>query len=286
MTVILDGFIIANQYKEELKQEIALLNMKTKPMLLVILVGHDPASEIYVRNKVKACEYVGLDSSVFHLPATISEKDLLSCIEHANNNRSVTGILVQLPLPRHIDTQKIIEHISPEKDADGLHPMNLGKVVQENPIVAPCTPSGIVRLLHSYNISPSGKHVVIVGRSLIVGKTMALLLLSNTPAGNATVTVCHSKTPNIEEYTQQADILIVAIGKPKYIKDSMVKEGSIIVDVGITKTEDGLVGDCDFSSLLSKVSAITPVPKGVGPMTICQLLQNTLVLWKQHNEIG
>lgn len=285
MSIILDGFATAEHYKEKLKAELVAIEMTMKPMLLVILVGHDTASELYVRNKVKACAYVGITSSVLHLPHTISEKDLLSCIKEANENASVTAILVQLPLPHHIDTHKVISSIAPHKDADGVHPYNLGKLVQDNPIITPCTPRGILRLLDSYDITPAGKHVVIIGRSIIVGKTMALLLLHNTSMGNATVTVCHSKTVDISHYTKQADILIVAIGKPKCITQDMVQEGCVVVDVGITKTEDGLVGDCDFNALLGKAYAITPVPKGVGPMTICELLHNTFMLWKYQNRI-
>lgn len=282
MSIILDGFMTAKKYRDMLKQELHSLSSMTKPMLLVILVGHDAASEIYVRNKVKACEEVGFESSVFHLPYTISQEDLLSCIQKANENSDVHAILVQLPLPPHLDTKEIIESISPHKDADGIHPYNLGRIVQENPLVTPCTPSGILKLLYAYNIQVSHKHVVIVGRSIIVGKTMSLLLMSNSSYGNATVTVCHSQTPDIALYTRQADILIVAIGKPRCITADMVKEGAIVIDVGISKTEVGLQGDCDFDAMLPKVHAITPVPKGIGPMTICQLLENTFLLWKKQ----
>ena len=283
MSIILDGFTTAKKYRENLKKEFASLSSVTKPMLLVILVGHDAASEIYVRNKVKACEYVGFESSVFHLPHNISQEDVISCIRTANENPDVHAILVQLPLPLHLNTREVIESISPHKDADGLHPYNLGRLVQENPIVAPCTPRGILRLLQEYEISVSGKHVVIIGRSIIVGKTMSLLMMSNTTFGNATVTVCHSRTANIAHYTKEADILIVAVGKPRCITADMIREGAVVIDVGISKTGEGLVGDCDFHAMLPKVYAITPVPKGVGPMTIYELLHNTFLLWRKQN---
>ncbi|MCQ2140677.1 MAG: bifunctional methylenetetrahydrofolate dehydrogenase/methenyltetrahydrofolate cyclohydrolase FolD [Bacteroidales bacterium] len=243
------------------------------PHLVVILVGENPASQTYVRNKAKGCETVGMKSTVITLPEDITEADLLQQIEALNADDSVDGILVQLPLPKHIREQKVIDTISYEKDVDGFHPMNVARLWQNKPCIVACTPKGIMEMLKAYGIVPNGKRAVVIGRSNIVGKPIAKLLLD----ANATVTIAHSRTEDLPSITREADILVAAIGKPKFVTADMVKDGAVIIDVGINRQEDGkLCGDVDYESVAPKASFITPVPGGVGPMTITMLLQNTI----------
>lgn len=243
------------------------------PHLVVILVGENPASQTYVRNKSRGCEAVGMKSTVIRLPADISENELLAKIEELNTDDSVDGILVQLPLPGHIREQKVINTISYSKDVDGFHPINVAKLWQNQPCIVACTPKGIMEMLKAYGITVKGKRAVVIGRSNIVGKPVAKLLLD----ANATVTIAHSRTVDLPDVTREADILVAAIGKPKFVTADMVKEGAVVIDVGINRDENGkLCGDVDFGSVSGKASFITPVPGGVGPMTITMLLQNTI----------
>ncbi len=280
---LIDGKIVSNQVKEEVREETEkLIARGIKPGLVVVLVGEDPASAVYVRNKSKACEKAGIVSETIKLPEETTEEDLLNLIAQLNNDPKYHGILVQLPLPEHINETKMIELINPLKDVDCFHPTNVGKLVSGQPYVLPCTPAGILRLLQANEISTEGKHVVIIGRSNIVGKPLANLLIQKSPQANSTVTVVHSRTKNIARYTRQADILIAAMGKANFVTEDMIKENVVIIDVGINRVsaenEKGyiLAGDVDFNNVLPKVSKITPVPGGVGPMTIAMLLKNTL----------
>ncbi len=280
---LIDGKIVSNQVKEEVREETEkLIARGIKPGLVVVLVGEDPASAVYVRNKSKACEKAGIVSETIKLPEETTEEDLLNLIAQLNNDPKYHGILVQLPLPEHINETKMIELINPLKDVDCFHPTNVGKLVSGQPYVLPCTPAGILRLLQANEISTEGKHVVIIGRSNIVGKPLANLLIQKSPQANSTVTVVHSRTKNIAHYTRQADILIAAMGKANFVTEDMIKENVVIIDVGINRVsaenEKGyiLAGDVDFNNVLPKVSKITPVPGGVGPMTIAMLLKNTL----------
>ncbi len=272
MDFIIDGKKISNEIKDELKEKVAKLKNEGKEITLaVVLVGQDPASKIYVKNKEKACEYVGVNSKTYELPQTTSEEELLKLINELNANQEVNGILVQLPLPKHINEELVINTISPLKDVDGFHPENVGKLSIGQAGFISCTPAGIIELLKRYNIEIEGKNCVIVGRSNIVGKPMAMLLLRE----NATVTVCHSRTKNLEEMTKQADILVAAIGRAKFIGKEHIKEGAIIIDVGMNRDDNNkLCGDVDFDAVKDCVKAITPVPGGVGPMTIAMLLYN------------
>lgn len=281
---IIDGKKTASAIREEIKQKISALKASGKniPGLVAILVGENPASQVYVNSKDKACSEVGMRSKVERLPADIAEQELLSIIDKYNNDPDYHGILVQLPLPRHIDENKVIEAVSPLKDVDGFHPINVGKLVIGKDTFYPCTPYGVQELLKRYNIETRGKHVVVVGRSNIVGKPVANILLQKKDFANAIVTVCHSAARNISEYTKSADILIAAIGSPNFIKADMVKDGAVVIDVGINRIEDDsrpkgyrIVGDVDYEPVSQKASFITPVPGGVGPMTIAMLLQNT-----------
>jgi methylenetetrahydrofolate dehydrogenase (NADP+)/methenyltetrahydrofolate cyclohydrolase len=278
---ILDGSKLAKQIRDELRDEVVdfIENNLEVPTLAAVLVGNDPASEVYVRNKVKGCEQVGMLSRLCRLPAETSQEELLALVAKLNKAKEeepVHGILVQLPLPPQIEVGRILQAVSPMKDVDGFHPENVGRLVQGNPRFVPCTPYGIQQLLVRNNIPIAGRHVVVVGRSETVGKPMALLLMQRGAGGDATVTVCHSRTPNLASMTRQADILIVAIGKPKFITADMVKLGAVVVDVGIHRTEQGLVGDVDFAGVSQVASHITPVPGGVGPLTVTMLLVNTL----------
>jgi len=280
---LLDGKGIAKQIQGEIKADVAEFVEKSgvTPCLAAVLVGDDPASHIYVRNKERACERVGVTSQLHRLPADTTEADLLALIDQLNGNSAVHGILVQLPLPSHIAETKILDAVHPLKDVDSFHPENVGLVVQGRPRFLPCTPHGVVQILHRCGIEISGKHAVVVGRSEIVGKPLANMLLQRSSnlgpsAANATVTVCHSRTANLPEITRQADILIAAIGQPKFITADMIKPGAAVIDVGIIRTDDGLVGDVDFEAALEVAGAITPVPGGVGPLTIAMLLWNTL----------
>ena len=272
---IIDGKATSAAIREEIREQTAQF-AKTAgfvPGLAVVLVGENPASQVYVRNKARACEEVGFLSEVYRLPEQTTQKELLALIDKLNADKKIHGILVQLPLPKHLDETELLLRISPNKDVDAFHPFNVGKLTIGDPVFLPCTPAGIMELLRRYGIDPCGKQCVVVGRSNIVGKPMALLLL----AANGTVTVCHSRTPDLAAKTREADILVVAIGKAKFITADMVKEGAVVIDVGMDRDENGkLCGDVDFETVAPKCSYITPVPGGVGPMTITMLLQNTL----------
>lgn len=273
MYQLINGKEVAEHIKQQVKNEIESFDFK--PALAVVVVGDNPASKVYVNNKKKACKAVGIESIEYELPESTTEEELLCLIYCLNTFCCVHGILVQLPLPSHINESKILERIDPLKDVDGFTAINTGKLWQGKCDLAPCTAMGIIELLDYYGYDIAGQHCVVVGRSNIVGKPVAALLLER----NATVTVCHSKTQNLSEITKQADILIVAVGKPKFITWSMVKQGAIVIDVGINRDENGkLCGDVDFEDVKEKVSAITPVPGGVGPMTVAMLMKNTLVV--------
>ncbi len=289
---ILDGKKAAQAIRDELKIEVAQLNAEGKkiPHLAAILVGDNGASATYVGAKVKACEEVGFKSTLIHFEETVSESRLLDKIRELNNDPDVDGILVQLPLPSHISDEEVINSIDPDKDVDGFHPVNVGNMVQGLPTFVPATPHGIMLLLAHYKIDTAGKHAVVVGRSNIVGRPMSILLSGNSNPGNCTVTVCHSKTKDIRYFCQQANIIVAALGKPGFITADMVKEGAIVIDVGITRIEDPakksgfrLKGDVDFDSVAPKCSWITPVPGGVGPMTIAALMKNTYRSCMQKN---
>lgn len=272
MSKVIDGSLISSQIKEEVKERVeALKKQGSEITLAVIQLGNDPASNVYVRNKKKACEYVGIHSKAFELPESTSQADLLQLISQLNQDSLVHGILVQLPLPDHIDADKIIQAISPAKDVDGFHPQSVGRMTIGQKGYLPCTPAGIIELLKRSNISLEGKECVVLGRSNIVGKPMALLLLRE----NATVTIAHSKTKDLKNVTRRADILIVAVGKPHFITADYLKQGVVVIDVGIHRDENNkLCGDVDYENVLDQCSAITPVPGGVGPMTIAMLMQN------------
>ncbi|MEK4223064.1 bifunctional methylenetetrahydrofolate dehydrogenase/methenyltetrahydrofolate cyclohydrolase FolD [Bacillus sp. FSL W8-0116] len=271
---LIDGKAAAKEIREEIKKEVDEVKAQgVVPGLAVILVGDDPASHTYVRNKEKGCKEVGIHSEIYKYPAAISEAELLDKIRELNEDKRIHGILVQLPLPGHISESKVIDTISPEKDVDGFHPVNVGKMVIRKEGFLPCTPYGIMKLLEREQIDLQGKRAVVIGRSNIVGKPAGLLLLQR----NATVTYCHSKTEDLSYHTKQADIIIAAVGKAKFLKAEDVKEGAVIVDVGMNRDENGkLCGDVDFESVREKASFITPVPGGVGPMTITMLLYNTV----------
>ncbi|HVO74091.1 MAG TPA: bifunctional methylenetetrahydrofolate dehydrogenase/methenyltetrahydrofolate cyclohydrolase FolD [Ignavibacteriaceae bacterium] len=282
--VLIDGKKVAEQIRIELKEKISELvkSGKSVPGLVTILVGDNPASHIYVNNKVKACEEIGMRTKKEVLDASVSEKDLLALVRSYNDNDDFHGILVQMPLPKNFNEEKIIEAVSPSKDVDGLHPVNVGNLVIGKETFVSCTPAGIQELLIRYNIETAGKHVVVVGRSSLVGKPIANLMFQKKQNANSIVTICHSAAKDISVYTKQADILIAAMGSPKFIKGNMVKEGAAVIDVGINRIEDKthpkgtrIVGDVDFDEVSKKASFITPVPGGVGPMTIAMLLKNT-----------
>lgn len=278
MARLIDGRAIAERVKEEVAKEVKYLRDKgIKPSLHVVLVGDNPASKVYVRNKHKAATSVGIDTKIHQLPEEVAETELRALLKALNRDEKVNGILIQLPLPRHIDKNRLLSAIDPLKDVDGLHPENLGLLFSDIPRLVPCTPQGIMRMVREIGFDPVGKEAVIVGRSLIVGKPMAQLLL----AANATVTLVHSRTQNIGEHTLRGDILVVAVGKPKIIKEPMVKPGAVVIDVGINRTGEGrLVGDVDFNEVSKIAGWITPVPGGVGPMTVAMLLKNTVVATK------
>lgn len=276
---IIDGKAIAKQVREEVAEEASALSANgITPGLATVLVGEDPASHVYVRSKRKACAEVGIKAWDHDLPASTPQDDLLELLDKLNADPQVHGILVQLPLPEHVDEQMVLDRVDPAKDADGFHPYNLGRLLSGEPIVAPATPAGIQELLMRSNVETSGAEVVVVGRSNIVGKPLAALMVQKGPGANATVTVCHTGTKDLEEHTQRADILVAAIGRAKAITGPMIKPGAAVIDVGINRTDDGLVGDVDFEAAAEVASAITPVPGGVGPMTIAMLLKNTLNL--------
>ncbi len=287
---LIDGKAIADQVKLEIAEEVKQIKAKggKTPHLAVIIVGHDGGSETYVAHKVKSCEQVGFKSTKLAFEADITEEALLKEIEKLNNDDDVDGFIVQLPLPKHISEQKVIEAIDYRKDVDGFHPINVGRTSIGLPSFVSATPSGIMELLKRYKIETAGKHCVVIGRSNIVGKPVATLMMQKAYPGDATVTVCHSRTKNLKEITLQADIIIAALGSPKFLTADMVKDGVVIIDVGTTrvpsdKTKSGfkLTGDVDFENVAPKSSYITPVPGGVGPMTICSLLKNTLLAGKK-----
>jgi methylenetetrahydrofolate dehydrogenase (NADP+) / methenyltetrahydrofolate cyclohydrolase len=284
--ILIDGKLTSSQIKEEIKtrvEEIKAEGGKT-PHLAAILVGYDGASQTYVGAKVKACEYVGFESTLVRLEETVTEEELLRKVEEINENPDIDGLIVQLPLPKHISVEKVTSKIRPEKDVDGFTPANVGRMALNWPAYVAATPYGIIELLKRYEIETSGKHCVVIGRSHIVGSPMSILMARNGYPGNATVTLTHSRTKNLEEIARTADILIVALGKPEFVTADMVKPGAVVIDVGIHRVEDAtkksgfrLIGDVKFDEVAEKASAITPVPGGVGPMTIASLLYNTLL---------
>jgi methylenetetrahydrofolate dehydrogenase (NADP+)/methenyltetrahydrofolate cyclohydrolase len=289
---ILDGAAVSAHIKDQLKQEVAQLKASggKTPHLAAVLVGNNPASEAYVGNKVRTCEELGYESTLLRFDPSISEADLLNEVKKLNDNKSVDGILVQLPLPKHISEDAVINTIHPDKDVDGFHPISQGKMVLGQPTFLPATPYGIMLMLEHYGLDVSGKHCVVIGRSNIVGTPMTILMSRNSNPGNATVTLCHSKTKNLKELCLQADIVVAAIGRPRFVTADMVKEGAVVIDVGINRIDDAtkksgsrLVGDVDYDNVAPKCSYITPVPKGVGPMTICGLMKNTLLAAKRAN---
>lgn len=280
MNKLINGREISEILKEEIKQEV--LSLEKKPCLAVILVGNDSASEIYIKNKQLACENVGIKSVLYKLKNETTEEELLNLIDLLNNDKNINGILVQLPLPKHINQNKIANHINYKKDVDCFNPYNVGLLIDATPIFKPCTPAGCIELLKRENIEIEGKNCLIIGRSKIVGKPLSILLLEE----NATVTIAHSKTQNLEKITKTADIIFIAIGKPKFLKSSMIKKDVVIIDIGINRLENGnICGDCNFEDCYDKVSAITPVPRGVGPMTITMLMKNCLKAYKIQNKI-
>jgi methylenetetrahydrofolate dehydrogenase (NADP+)/methenyltetrahydrofolate cyclohydrolase len=276
--IVLDGKALAAEMQADLAVEAAefIQNNGVFPCLAAVLVGENPASEVYVRNKRQACERAGIESQLHRLGADVSQADLLALVHKLNKAPEVHGILVQLPLPKGLDESRVLCAVNPLKDVDAFHPENVGRIVQGKPRFLPCTPHGIQQLLIRRSIPTAGRHVVIVGRSDIVGKPLANMLVQRNPEADATVTVCHSRTPNLAELTRLADILIVAIGRPRFITAEMVKPGTVVIDVGINRTEKGLVGDVDFEGVREVAGMITPVPGGIGPLTITMLLENTL----------
>lgn len=274
--MILDGKIVKEQILDELKEEVSHLSVK--PKFVVIQVGNNEASNVYIRQKCNMCSYIGYDYEHIKLDIDVDTKDILSVIDKLNKDDLVNGILVQLPLPEHIDTNIVLNSISFLKDVDGLTDINNGMLFHNKNALYSCTPSGVMELLDRYNISLSGKHVVIVGRSDLVGKPMSVMMLNK----DATVTVCHSKTRNLEKYTKMADILVVAVGRPKFITENMISDDTVVIDVGISQTENGLCGDVDFESIKEKCSFITPVPGGVGPMTVAILAKNILKAYRMQ----
>ncbi len=282
MAMIIDGKKISAEIKDEVKEEVAALKEEGREIALaVIQVGADPASSVYVRNKKRACEYTGIESVSYELPESTTQEELLDIVRKCNENSKINGILVQLPLPSHIDEDEVLLAIDPKKDVDGFHPVSVGNMVIGEDGFLPCTPAGVIQLLKRSGVEIEGKECVVLGRSNIVGKPMSILLLRE----NGTVTICHSRTKNLKEVCKRADILVVAIGKPKFIDDSYVKEGAVIIDVGIHRNENNkLCGDVDFDKVEPKVSAITPVPGGVGPMTIAMLMKNCVESKKLFGE--
>lgn len=281
---IIDGKKVSAQVKQEVKNETELLKKEYSitPGLAVVIVGDDPASRVYVNNKKKACELVGFHSEEYALSAETTQEELLSLVKKLNEKKDINGILVQLPLPKHLDDKAVIEAINPFKDVDAFHAVNVGKIMLGEYDFLPCTPAGVMEMLHYYNIEVSGKNCVVIGRSNIVGKPMGMLLLHE----NGTVTICHSRTKNLAEICSKADILVAAVGKPKFVTADMVKEGAVVIDVGMDRDENGkLCGDVDFENVKDKCSYITPVPGGVGPMTIATLMKNTVKAAKIQNNL-
>ena len=282
--LIIDGKKTAQDIRAELATEVtaATAEGRRAPGLAVILVGEDPASQVYVRNKEKACTEVGITSFAYRLPAETGQQELLDLIAECNARPDVDGILLQLPLPRGLDAQVCLLAIDPAKDVDGFHPENVGRLSLGLPGFVYCTPAGVMELLRRYNLPTRGKKAVVVGRSDIVGKPLALLLTRSGEFGDATVTICHSRTPDLAEECRKADFLFLAVGRPRLITGDMVRQGAVVIDVGINRSDDGLCGDADYESVSKKAAAITPVPGGVGPMTIAMLLVNTVQSWRQR----
>ena len=282
MCKLIDGKVISAAVKERVRGEVSALKEKgITTGLAVIIVGEDPASKVYVANKKKACEVLGIISEEYALPESTTEEELLSLIDTLNKKESINGILCQLPLPRHLDEAVVINAISADKDVDAFHPVNVGKIMQGDYDFVPCTPAGIMEMLDFSGIEISGKSCVVIGRSNIVGKPMSMLLLHK----NGTVTICHSKTENLKEVCKNADILVAAVGRPNFVTADMVKEGAVVIDVGINRVDGKLIGDVKFDEVAPKASYITPVPGGVGPMTIAMLMQNTLTAAKKQNKV-
>ena len=281
---IIDGKKVSANVKESVRLECERLVKEhgVTPGLAVVIVGDDPASRVYVNNKKKACELVGFKSEEYALPAETTQEELLSLVDTLNNKDDINGILVQLPLPKHLDDKSVIERISPKKDVDAFHAVNVGKIMLGEYDFLPCTPAGVMEMLHQYEITVEGKQCVVIGRSNIVGKPMGMLLLHE----NGTVTICHSRTANLKEVCQRADILVAAVGRAKFVTADMVKDGAVVIDVGMNRDENGkLCGDVDFENVKDKCSYITPVPGGVGPMTIATLMKNTIKACKIQNNI-
>lgn len=276
---ILDGKQLAQQLRSELAEEVIefIQNNGAVPCLAAVLVGDNPASEVYVRNKRRACEAVGIESQLHRLPGDATSDDLLKLIAKLNKDAEVHGILIQLPLPPQIDKNRVLSAVSPNKDVDAFHPDNVGRLVQGRPRFLPCTPQGVQQLLIRNDIETAGKHVVVLGRSEIVGRPLSIMLSQHGQGGDATVTVCHSRSQDLPAITRQADILIVAIGRAKFVTANMVKPGAVVIDVGINRADSGVVGDVDYEAVAAIAGAITPVPGGVGPLTIAMLLRNTLL---------
>ena len=290
--ILLDGKKTSSDLKDEIAVQVTKLKRKGNktPHLAAVIVGNDGASKTYVGAKVKACNYVGFNSTLIELPEDTSEENLLNEIDKLNNDSDIDGFIVQLPLPKHIDEQKVLMAVNPDKDVDGFHPTNVGRMTLELPSFIPATPFGILELLERYKVETSGKHVLIIGRSHIVGRPISILMSQKGKPGNSTVTLTHSRTKNLRELTLQADIVISALGSPQFLKADMVKDGVTIIDVGITRVPDEsrekgyyITGDVDFENVSKKASFITPVPGGVGPMTIAMLLKNTLLARERHN---
>ncbi|MFZ5863770.1 MAG: bifunctional methylenetetrahydrofolate dehydrogenase/methenyltetrahydrofolate cyclohydrolase FolD [Nitrospirota bacterium] len=281
---LIDGKVISKAVKEEVRARVdALIAKGIRPGLATVLVGEDPASQVYVRNKQRTCEELGMHTVGHNLPAATSQSDLLALIQRLNADPAIHGILVQLPLPKPLRSEPILNAMSPDKDADGLHPFNMGKLLMGEPRFVPCTPAGVIAMLDYHKLPIEGKTAVVVGRSNLVGKPVALLLMHR----HATVTVCHSKTPNLAEVCRRADIVVAAMGKAHFITGDMVKDGAVVIDVGINRLPDGkLVGDVDFAAVAPKASWITPVPGGVGPMTIAMLMQNTMLAASMTADAG
>ena len=291
---ILDGKKTSNDLKNEIAEEVMAMKERGEkvPHLAAVLVGNDGASLTYVGSKVRACERIGFESTLIQLPEETTEEELLDHINKLNNNPEIDGYIVQLPLPKHIDEQKVLLAVDPDKDVDGFHPTNFGKMAQDMPVFIPATPFGIMELLKRYNVETSGKHTVVIGRSHIVGRPMSILMSQKGTPGDSTVTLTHSRTKNLEELTKQADIIITALGVPEFLKADMVKDNVTVIDVGITRVPDEtrergyrIAGDVDFAEVSKKADFITPVPGGVGPMTIAMLLKNTLLARARHNDL-
>ncbi|USD25970.1 bifunctional methylenetetrahydrofolate dehydrogenase/methenyltetrahydrofolate cyclohydrolase FolD [Flagellimonas marinaquae] len=289
---ILDGKKVSNQIKEEITVEVAKMKQQGEkvPHLAAVLVGNDGASLTYVGSKVRSCKKIGFESTLIHLPEETTEEELLKQVDQLNNDPNIDGYIVQLPLPEHIDEEKVLMAVDPDKDVDGFHPTNFGKMALDMETFVSATPFGIMELLKRYQVETEGKHTVVIGRSHIVGRPISILMSQKGSPGNSTVTLAHSRTKNLKELTLQADIVISALGVPKFLKADMVKEGVTIIDVGITRVPDNtyekgyyITGDVDFENVSKKASYITPVPGGVGPMTIAMLLKNTLLARERHN---